>query len=110
MKEEVRALNDALENLESLTGNYSLISLVTNRGLLCMSMRDRGLDKEHAPLTATVVHSHGNQIVHFERLLGIKMVAGKTFVVQNKQRSGDLKWRLMSWFPFKDRKVWHRIA
>ena len=47
-----------------------------NRGLFCMSMRDRDLIKSTRPLTATVVHSHRNQILHFEILFKIQMVAG----------------------------------
>ena len=33
-------------------------------------------DKEHTSVTATVVHSHRNQILHFESLVEIQMVAG----------------------------------
>ena len=47
-----------------------------NRGLFCMSIRDRDLIKSTRPLTATVVHSHRNQILYFEILLEIQMVAG----------------------------------
>ena len=97
-------------------------------------------DKEHTSVTATLVHSHRNQILHFESLVEIQMVAGtweRPSVVENKKRYGGLKWRLMlwtswkstffndvwhehgcllffgarlvSWFPFKNYKVWHRM-
>ena len=35
-----------------------------------------GLSKSTQPMTETVLHSHRNQIVHFESLLEIEMVAG----------------------------------
>ena len=47
-----------------------------NRGLFCVSMRDRDLIKSTQPVTATVVNSHRNQILHFKSLLEIQMVAG----------------------------------
>ena len=46
------------------------------RGLFCMSMRAADLTKSTQPVTATVVPSYRNQIVHFESLLEIEMVAG----------------------------------
>ena len=36
----------------------------------------RALTKSTRPVTATVLHSHRNQIVHFESLLKIEMLAG----------------------------------
>ena len=99
------------------------------------------LIKSTWPVTATVVHSHRNQILHFESLLEIQMVAGTCERPSSSKRSKDLviyrKWRLLrwtklkrkflkdvwhehgwlllfgarlvSWFPFKNRKFWRRM-
>ena len=63
------------------------------------------LIKSTWPVTATVVHSHRNQILHFESLLEIQMVAGTCERPSSSKRSKDLviyrKWRLMRWTKLK---------
>ena len=49
---------------------------IINRGLFLHEHADQDLIKSTRPVTATVVDSHRDQILHFESFLEIQMVAG----------------------------------
>ena len=56
----------------------------TNRGLFCKACATADLSKSTRPVTATVLHTHGNQKLAWD-WNGSRNL-GKTFVVQNKKK------------------------